>query len=140
MNILIIQQISPAAELLAEAITSWGHKTSWSETGEDALRRTRRRNYDLVIMDVFLPDMRGDELIRQIKELRPEAAIVAMTDNNSRELELTVRKEGVIYYMVRPFRLTIFKHILDHTMRKKQAQYPKAGNHSGEFRKKAVRR
>jgi two-component system, OmpR family, response regulator len=122
MNILIIQKDHSEAEILAEAILSWGHDISWARTGAEALGHIKMADFDLIVMDVLLPDIHGDELIPRLKAFRPEAAIVTMTDNNSRDLELKVRKQGIICYMVKPVSLSILKNILDHRERKIQRQ------------------
>ncbi len=120
MNILLIENNPDMAEVFSNAFEEWDHKSEWSVTGADALERVKQRDFDLIFMDIFLPDIHGYELIPQIKIFQPEAGIVTMTDNNSRELELQVRKQGVIFYMVKPFSVTILKKILDHISEKNQ--------------------
>ncbi len=120
MNILLIENDPTMADIFTNAFEEWDHKSEWSVTGADALERVKQRDFDLILMDIFLPDIHGYELIPQIKKFQPEAGVVTMTDNNSRELELQVRKQGVIFYMVKPFSVTILKKILDHISEKNQ--------------------
>ena len=120
MNILVIETDPILAGEFMDAFSEWDHKSEWSITGTDALERVRQRTFDLILMDTFLPDIHAYELIPQIKEFQPQAGIVTMTDNNSRELELQVRKQGIIFYMVTPFSILILKKILDHISKKNQ--------------------
>jgi len=122
MNILLIENDPEMADIFLNAIAEWKHKSEWSVTGADALERVKQRDFDIILMDIFLPDIHAYELIPQIKKFQPHASIVTMTDNNSRELELQVRKHGVIFYMVKPFSVTILKKILDHITEKKQGR------------------
>jgi DNA-binding response OmpR family regulator len=123
MNILLIENDSNMAQVFLNAFTKWKHKSEWSVTGADALERVKQRDFDIILMDIFLPDVHAYELIPQIKRFQPQAGIVTMTDNNSRELELQVRKQGIIFYMVKPFSVSILKKILDHISEKNHVEY-----------------
>lgn len=103
-----------------ESIGDWGHHADWSETGEDALQRVRQRKYDLILLDIFLPDVKGHVLIPQFKEAWPEIGIVTMTGYNSRELEKEVREQGIIYYMIKPVNTNHLRILLDHFAQKRR--------------------
>ena len=114
MNILLVEDDRSLAEVILDSLIAWGNEPEWSVTGADALERVKHRNFDLILMDTFLPDTQAYELIHQFKKIQPEAGIVTMTNSNSRELELQVRRQGIIYYMVKPFSLKIIQEILQH--------------------------
>jgi len=96
-----------------------GHNIERSGSGKAALTRVKERPFDLVLLDIFLPDMEGCELIPQFKKLCPETGIVTMTGYNSRELELEVRKQGVLYYMIKQFEIEDLRSLLDHISKKR---------------------
>jgi len=56
-----------------------------------------------MLLDIYLPDCKGHELIPKFKEARPDMGIVTITGYNTRELELEVRQQGILYYMVKPY-------------------------------------
>jgi DNA-binding NtrC family response regulator len=58
--------------------------------------------------------MEGYELIPQFKTLCPEIGIVTMTGHNTRELEMKVREQGILYYMIKPFETKYLQSLLDH--------------------------
>ncbi len=124
MNILIVENDIAFVSVLTESIQVWGHNPEKSNTGKDALRKVRQKRFDLVLLDVFLPDIRGSELIPHLKEIWHATNIVAMTEYNSRELELEVRQKGIIYYMEKPVDTEILKSILDHISKKKGGGEP----------------
>jgi CheY-like chemotaxis protein len=78
------------------------HQIETVATGKGLLEMDKTRTFDLVLLNFFLPDIKGYELIPEIKKLWPESRIIAVTEYNSRELEAKVRKEGIIYYMIKP--------------------------------------
>lgn len=118
MNILIVEDDHSLAALFREGIRTWGHRVEMSNTGEGALRSIREKIYDLILLDIFLPDIEGYDLIPRLKEVRPDMRIIAMTGHNSRELEARVRRQGVLYYMIKPFELKHLGGILEHIQKR----------------------
>lgn len=117
MEILLIGAKAVETECLHTITENLGHKVEAVKRGRDVLSIDKSKNFDLILLDLFLPDMKGHELIPKIKKAWPESKIIAITDSNSRELESNVRKEGVIYYMIKPidakYMESIIKHIAD---------------------------
>ncbi|MBU2497444.1 MAG: response regulator [Proteobacteria bacterium] len=120
MKVLVVEGDPSLAGFFKALIENWGHQAERCVGGRDALRMFKRNAYDLVLLEVLLPDMRGDELISRIKEVYPETGFVAMTDKNSRELEALVRQQGILYYMVKPFEIESLNALLEHLSRKSQ--------------------
>ena len=122
MNILIVEDDACCAESVGEIIEKWGHNVDQAKTGTEALKRFTKNIYDLVLLDIFLPDIQGHELIPQFKKLSPEIGVVTMTGYNSRELEMKVREQGILYYMIKPFEMKDLQSLLDHVSKKHAQQ------------------
>jgi DNA-binding NtrC family response regulator len=122
MEILIVEDDMALSLNIAESLTSWGNRAEHVRTGKEALKRIGQKYFDLVLLDIFLPDCRGYKLIKQFRQMWPEINVVAMTAHNSRELETQIRKEGVIYYMIKPFELEQIQDILNHISNKKEKE------------------
>ena len=114
MNILIVEDDIDVSSVLTESIHHWGYSAENAYTCRDALDKVKRKRFDLILLDIFLPDGKGHRLIPQFKELWPDVGIITMTGYNTRELEMHVREQGIIYYMVKPFEITSLKELLDH--------------------------
>jgi len=119
MNVLVVENDAPLGLFVTSLLESWGHRAEKCVTGRQALEMFRRGIFDLVLLEAFLPDVTGDLLIRQFKEIYPDAMIVAMTDNNSRELELRIREQGILYYMIKTFEVENLRSLLEHLTRKR---------------------
>ena len=120
MDILVVEDDLGIAQAIVKNIDRWGHNAEISTTGKDALGRIRQTRFDLAVLNIFLCDVKGDELIPQIKEAWPNIWIVTMTDYTTREVELKVREQGIVYYMVKPFEAMALKEILDHRSKKRE--------------------
>ncbi|MBW2139382.1 MAG: response regulator [Deltaproteobacteria bacterium] len=127
MDILVVDDDDFLSGVIASGMERWGHHVETSSSGKGALERLKEKGFDLVLLDIFLPDCNGNELIPRLKGVRPGLRVVAMTGYNSRELELEVRRQGVIYYMVKPFDLRVLKEILDHISNRKEVNEQRVG-------------
>ena len=114
MNILIVEDDISLSASITDAVRSWGHTAEEADTGKDALKKMNHRYFDLILLDIFLPDIKGHLLIPEMKKLWPHSNIISMTGYNSRDLEREVRKQGVIYYMIKPFDIGHLRSIIDH--------------------------
>ncbi len=119
MDILVAENDVSGHSNIVELIQRWGHNTERSETAQGTLDKVRERAFDLILLDTFLPDMKVQELIGKLKELRPEIGIVTMTRTSTKELEKEIRTLGIIYYMSKPISKKVLKEILDHISFKK---------------------
>ncbi|WP_278369789.1 ATP-binding protein, partial [Pseudoalteromonas lipolytica] len=92
LNILLVEDVPLNAEIATNLLEQRGHEVIWAETGEDALSFVYTEDdLDLVLLDMQLPDINGDEVARQIRddEHFDNLPIVALTANvRSAEEEL----------------------------------------------------
>jgi CheY-like chemotaxis protein len=114
MNILIVEDEILQAEMLTRMLQTWGHAVVSVDSGQQALDRLARGAPDLILLDVFLPDITAVELIPQIKAIQPDARIITLTGQSSRELERKLRELGISYYMAKPFQRGELHSILVH--------------------------
>ncbi len=125
MDILVVEDDVATAGAIKKRMEIWDHNIEIAGTGKDALKKVSQKKFDVLLLDIFLPDCWGYKLIQQFKELRPDIGIVTMTGYNSRELELEVRQQGIIYYMIKPINTKELKEIIDHLSIKKRKEVRK---------------
>ena len=118
MDILIIEHDMSSAQWLKENIEVRGLGIEILGNAQEALNRLREKSFDLILVNIFLPDSPGPMLISEMKTISPEAGIIAMTDRNSRELEMQIRKLGILYYMIKPVDEKYLTHLIDHLEKK----------------------
>ncbi|MCP4722806.1 MAG: response regulator, partial [Desulfobacteraceae bacterium] len=98
------------------------HKAIVAETGKKALDIVNNELFDLILLDIFLPDTIAYDLIPKLKKGWSGMEIITMTGHSSRDLESKVRSQGILYYMVKPIDLAELKSILQHMA--KNPKYP----------------
>ena len=114
MDILIIEDNPQVAGLLKTMTEKWGHTNHVAITGEAALEQVKTKAFDLILMDVFLPDTVAYELIPRIRQHSTTPRIISMTGNSSPDVEQKVRSQGILYYMVKPVDPAELRSILEH--------------------------
>ena len=79
-----------------------GHSVAVANTGAAAIHLATTENFNLILMDINLPDMSGIETTRSIKAQGVETEIVALTGNAYEEDKLKTREAGMTYHLVKP--------------------------------------
>lgn len=113
LKVLIVEDDRTFASYLESIIHSWNHQFVTVRTGKAALKQVWAENFDLILLDIFLPDGEGHKLIPQFKEAQPGIGVITMTGHNTPDLELEVRKHGILYFMSKPLEARALKLIVD---------------------------
>jgi CheY-like chemotaxis protein len=71
-TILLVDDEQPVLELMIDILQELGHRIDTASNGEEAWRKVRDHDYDLVLTDVRMPRMNGIELYRNLLEIKPE--------------------------------------------------------------------
>ena len=80
-----------------------GYEVIAASTAKEAETSLARRWFDLVFLDLRLPDADGIELLKHIKHTAPEIEVVLMTAHGSLEITIEAIKRGAFYYIEKPF-------------------------------------
>jgi len=87
-----------------------------AENGEEALRQLSEKKYDIVFMDIQLPDTNGDVIVKKMKAedaLNSQTPFVAVTAYYSEELEQHLLDSGFDQYLAKPIDFDVLKNIID---------------------------
>ena len=117
-RVLVVEDDAELRELLVEVLADAGYSAIGVPTAEAALRSLRGGEApDLVLTDLFLPGMRGRELLDQLRALRPEINVIAITAFGSIDSAIDFVKAGAYDYLTKPFHIndlsTKIKSLLD---------------------------
>ncbi len=102
-TILVTDDDRGIRTVLTQALTRTGYNVIPLSDGASLMRRIEDGEGDLVITDVVLPDSNGLELIPQIKALRPEIKIIAMSAQTTLMTAVKATEMGAFEYLPKPF-------------------------------------
>jgi DNA-binding NtrC family response regulator len=78
-NILVVDDDSLMRDYLSETLCRGGFNVELVGTGEEALEKIRKTEYDIILSDIRMPNMGGMELLQAVKLYLPNAKVVMMT-------------------------------------------------------------
>ena len=102
-QILIDDDDRDHAESLADILETRGHRVELAYTGEDAIKRFTKADFDVVLMDVKLPGMNGVQTFFEFKRRRASARIVMMTGFSVEQLVAQAVDNGALGILRKPF-------------------------------------
>ncbi len=101
-TILVVDDEVEFLDGLCEFLKAKGYKVSEASDGEEALVAYRLEMPDLVLLDARMPGMDGLEVLRELKRIDPEAAVIMVTAIDDEGYRRRVMAEGAWDYITKP--------------------------------------
>src|SRR5499425_2514924 len=102
-SILVVDDESEIREGLELLLKTEGYQVSMADTGQSGMSRLGEQPYDLLLLDVSLPDRNGIELLKDIRRQNPNLPIVLITAYGSIEMARAAFKSGAMDYITKPW-------------------------------------
>lgn len=102
-SILVVDDESEIREGLELLLKSEGYQVSSAESGQVGLSRLEERPFDLLLLDVSLPDRNGIDMLKEIHRQDPHLPIVLITAYGSIEMARAAFKSGAMDYITKPW-------------------------------------
>ncbi len=100
--ILIIDDDEEMCETLSDIFREKGYKTDTAYTGKEGLDEATKKFYDLAFIDVKLPDMSGIEVLKRLKEIRPDTIAIMITAFASLQDEIESLNKRTYAHFMKP--------------------------------------
>jgi CheY-like chemotaxis protein len=101
-KILIVEDEASNYELLLAMLRKSGALFSWARTGKEAIDLCENDNFDLILMDIKMPELSGYEALDQIRAKNKKIPIIAQTAYARLEDEMNILKKGFDGYISKP--------------------------------------
>ena len=109
MRLLVVEDDALLAEGLIDVLTRAGHAVEHATTGKGADRLLTDREFDLVVLDVGLPDIDGFEVLRRLRARRASTSVLVLTARDAIEDRVRGLDLGAEDYLTKPFSVTEFE-------------------------------
>jgi two component transcriptional regulator, winged helix family len=103
-SILIIEDDNDVRLMLAEALVDAGYSVNSVYTGTDGIREVKNHPYDLVLLDIMLPYMSGDEVLREMRTFC-ETPVIIISAKDIVSTKIDFLNLGADDYITKPFDL-----------------------------------
>ncbi|MEO7652326.1 MAG: sigma-54 dependent transcriptional regulator [Bryobacteraceae bacterium] len=100
---LVIDDEADIRESLEALLSLEGYKVDLAQNGGDGLRALENKGYDLVLLDLMMPDRSGMEVLREVRERDTETPIFLITAYGSVEAAVEALKSGANDYFSKPW-------------------------------------
>ncbi len=100
---LVIDDDQGVNDLLCRVLNLSGFMVQSVFSCHDAKSLVQTNTFDLILLDINLPDGCGLDLITEIRSLYPNVIMITMTGDNPKWLEAKARKLHVAFHLVKPF-------------------------------------
>src|SRR5215472_7561048 len=104
-RLLIVDDDEELRDTLARRFARAGLPVTTAESGEEALAKTGRAEFDVALFDLHLPGMSGLDLLARFKEAQPEAEVLLLTAHGSIQTAIQAMRHGAYDYLTKPFQL-----------------------------------
>ena len=102
-KILVVDDEITVCKSIRQAILSDDHEVDMALSGEEALKKDGESAYDLIITDLMMPGISGLDLLKAVKNQRPEAAVIMITGYPTIKTAVESVKLGAFDYLPKPF-------------------------------------
>ena len=116
--ILLVDDEDVVRRSAGRVVRQSGHRVIFARSGEEALRiydETQPRP-DLVLMDLNMPGMTGDQAFKKLKEVDPEAPVVFVSGYWDRDLERELRGMGALGFVQKPYEAATLRNAIVQAM------------------------
>lgn len=100
-TILIIEDDRFIGEMYVRSLKKAGYEVDWMTDGDDGLIAARNKSYDLILLDVMLPERRGTEVLEALRgkeDLIPNSKVIVLTNfEQDEESRLAMEKNADAY-------------------------------------------
>ena len=88
---------------LSQALETLGAEIDTAANGEEALTKLKGRKFGLILLDIRMPGMDGMEVLRQVREIRPDIRVIMITAYGTVESAVEAMKLGAVDFLQKPF-------------------------------------
>lgn len=119
-KILLIEDEDLSRDSLTRLLKMTGYAVKGAASGKMALTHLSHEQFDIIITDLFLPDINGIDILKQAKELSPHTEVILITGHASAETAVRAMKEGAFDYITKPLNFDELSIIISKAMEKRQ--------------------
>lgn len=104
-KILVVEDDEKIARVIQLELEYANYKIDIAHTGKSALERLENENFDLILLDVMIPELNGLEVLRRVREQNEDVKIIMLTARDAVMDKVSGLDSGANDYMTKPFEI-----------------------------------
>jgi CheY-like chemotaxis protein/glycine cleavage system H lipoate-binding protein len=126
-KILVVDDELPVCKSIASTLTGNEYEVDTALSGEEALEMQEEKHYDAVIADLMMPGISGLELLKKVKQNRPDTMMIMITGYPSIRTAVEAVRIGAFDYLPKPFTPSELRSIVSRALTRKRVVEQKVG-------------
>lgn len=122
ITVLIVDDEEPVRGTLGRFLSQQGYEVVIAATGAEALEVLHRQKIACVLLDIRMPDASGIDLVPQILDLEPQAALLMLTAVNDAASATQSMQRGAMDYLTKPVDLADLQRAIERALRRRDTQ------------------
>jgi ATP-dependent Lon protease len=119
-RVLVVDDEEMARANIERVIAKLGYQTETAANGSEALRKIESGGFDLVITDLKMEKMNGQQLLESIKRIAPSVDVVMVTGYATVDSAVDAFTKGAAHYLAKPFKLDDLRATISRILEKKK--------------------
>ncbi len=111
-RILIVDDDYSMRTALSQSLESCGYSVETAQNGEEALSMFQKGKYEAVITDMRMPKISGLDVLRGVKKVSPQTAVILITAYGTVNTAVEAMKEGAAEFIMKPFSLSDLESVV----------------------------
>lgn len=103
MNILLVEDEEKIAAFVSKGLTAEGHQVQWTTTAAEGAALAAAYDFDLVLLDLMLPDGHGRQVLDRVRLTKPELPVIVLSALGEVDDKVDLLDMGANDYLVKPF-------------------------------------
>ncbi|HZN53449.1 MAG TPA: sigma-54 dependent transcriptional regulator [Methylomirabilota bacterium] len=118
-RVLVVDDDADVGGLLREALSRWGYDVTLATSGREAVRLISHQIFDAALVDIWMPEMDGLQVLEEIKRHDPALEVVMMTGDPMVETAVQALKSGAYDYLIKPLNLDEMQVLMQQVLEKR---------------------
>jgi DNA-binding response OmpR family regulator len=103
-RILTVDDSRPIRMIVSKALVEMGFEVGEAEDGNDGLKKLQDSSYDLVVLDVTMPNLDGSGMLAKMRERGDKTPVLMLTSESKTSIVAALMKLGIQDYVLKPFK------------------------------------
>jgi len=121
-NVLIADDDAALRRALADRLAHWGHVVEEVADGRAALEAAAKREFDLILLDLSMPERPGMDVLRDLKSAGYRADVVVLTAHGSVEAAVEAIRHGAADFLLKPADFELLRAVIDRLMERRRLE------------------
>jgi CheY-like chemotaxis protein len=115
-HVLLVEDQQMLQQLMQFELSDHGHELCTADNGVQALEQLQKHNFDVIVTDLFMPEMGGIELIETIRQQNIDLPVIVLSASRQSEIKEKLATLGIHNFIDKPItddKITLLNHLIE---------------------------